>query len=1132
MSDIADAPARGGVPGGRPPTRRVAWWLRVLALGLTLWPVWAHAERPLVVGAESDLPPLSVGTTEANVDGFTVELWRAVAREQGLEFKLRVRTSEELLKEFKAGEVDVLLNFAKADDRRKFADFSATHVALGGAIFVRAGDPGIHAESDLAGKSIIVLRGDLANDFAISKGWRAQLVQADTIEQGLRLLASGHHDAMLLSKLPGLLTMRARNIEGVVALDVKLRFQERYAFAVQKGAVDLLGRLDEGLAVAKSNGTDERLYDKFFGPYETRAPSWRELAWPSVWALLLLVAAWSVWFRRRLRRDQRNAAVLRDSEERWKFALEGAGDGVWDTDLVAGRTFYSRRWKEILGLAEEEIGTSPTEWEARIHPDDLERVRREHRDCIDAKAEHFFSEFRMRSKDGRWVWVLYRGKVVERSSDGRALRMIGTQTDITARKAAATREADRSRVMTLIASGSPLAVTLDSIVRANEAWSDWRCSLMLTDGSGARLLVGAAPSLPEFFTQALEGMGIGADQGCCGRAAYTRERVLSEDVRTDPHCAAWRDVAARAGLQACWSEPVLGADGALLGTFASYRDRPSLPTAADIERVVDAAHIAAIAIERERANQALRESEAQLSAKSRTLEVTLERMEEGVMMVNADQVVEVCNRRAIELLDLPAEMMRGRPAFDQVLDYQRATSEFSQTPDELRGHFRSGAILDSPQLYERTRPNGRVIEIRSVPIEGGGVLRTYSDITERKRGEAARRHLESQLLEARKLEAIGTLAGGIAHDFNNIMAAILGNAGLARDHLLEGDPAQPFLAQITKAGQRARSLVQQILAFSRRQPSELRSVRVSPLVEETVAMLRSMAGPRARMRVVLPDRQLAVMADPTQLQQILMNLGTNALHALPEGAGQIDFGVDEQHCTDPTSASGGLAPGTYARLWVRDDGRGMDDLTRQRIFEPFFTTKPIGRGTGLGLAVVHGIVTTLHGAIQVTSAPGQGSTFELFLPLVDHESQPVPLDAQETPPVRGHGQHVVYIDDDEVMAVMVQGLLQRLGYRATYYLEAQQAIEAIAADPNAVDLVVTDFNMPHMSGLDVVRSLADVKPGLPIVISSGYVSDELRISADALGVRTVMQKERTVEELGAVAHWALDPSGRRPEHMS
>lgn len=1106
-------------------------WFVAAALALSCVTGATQAQRTLVVGSEQDYPPFAIGMTDATAGGFTVELWETVARQQDLAYTLRVRPFDELLQGFKAGNVDVLLNLAKSDERRLFADFSATHVVVSGAIFVRTGDRRIREEEQLAGKSIIVLRSDLAHDYAIGKGWTAQLVLVDTAEAGLRLLASGQHDAMLISRLAGLQTLRNRGIEGVEPLEARVGFSQRFAFAVRKGDTDLLSRINEGLAVAKTDGVYDRLYEKWFGVYEVRSLGWRELWKWLLAAALLLAAAWLVSFRRRLRRDRRNAAILRDSEARWKFALEGAGDGVWDADLAGGVSLYSKRWKEMLGYRDDEIGTAPDEWSRRIHPDDLARVMHENQACIDGQADQFISEYRMRAKDGRWVWILDRGKVVDRSADGKALRMIGTHADISARKAAEAHEAALAQVMTQIATAKPLALILDSMVRDLESRGDWRCSVQLLDPTGRFLVAGVAPSLPESFNRAIDGLAIATDDATSATAARTGERVICADIGADVRWTRLRTQAEQAALQACWCEPILASDGTVLGTLASYHARPGEPTARDIHDVVEAARVMSIAIERERTERALREGEAMLSEQSRTLQATLERMEQGVMMVNADHVVEVCNRRAMELLDLPPDLMASRPSFAQVLEYQWTIDEFAHTPEDLRQFVRAGGIDDRPQRYERRRPNGLVIEVLSVPIAGGGVLRTYTDITDRKRAEATRRVLEAQLLEARKLEAIGTLAGGIAHDFNNILAAILGNVALARQDVPDGHPVQPFLEQISKAGQRARSLVQQILAFSRRQPTEFSDVSLRRLIRETVGMLQSTAGPTVSLRAVLPESALTVRGNPTQLQQVLMNLGTNALHALADRAGNVEIGLDLRRFEEsgPTLPPAGLAPGSYAHLWVRDDGIGMDEETRQRIFEPFFTTKPVGQGTGLGLAVVHGIVETHGGAIEVTSEFGRGSCFDLYLPLAEQESGPMPLDAIELGPARGRGEHVLYVDDDEVMALMVQGLLQRLGYRVTLSPGAREAIDAVARSPQDFDLVVTDFNMPKYSGLDVVRALAEIRPGLPVVISSGYVSDELRANAAALGVRAVMQKEHTLEELGALVHAVLDASAPHGE---
>lgn len=1096
------------------------WFLALLLVGFpTEGP--AQQRRMLTVGSEQDFPPFAVGMTDATASGFTVELWQAVAKEQGLDYSIRVRPFAELLQDFKSKQVDVLLNLAKSDERRSFADFSATHVVVGGAIFVRSGKTGVRSEGDLAGKSLIVLKGDLAHDYALAKGWGKDLVLLDTAEQGLRLLASGKHDAMLISKLAGLQTIKEKGIQGITALDATVGFSQRFAFAVQKGDAELLAKVNEGLALVKSSGTYDRLYDKWFGPYEPRTFGWRQL-WP---VAVLLGLSFGAMVAFQLRNRSRAAAILRESEERWKFALEGAGEGVWDANLLTGRSLYSKRWKEILGYDENEIGDGGDEWFTRIHPEDLPRVLRENAEVLENRSDHFVSEFRMQAKDGRWVWILDRGKVVARAADGKAIRMIGTHADITVRKTADVRGAARAQVMTQIASGNLLATILDSIVRDVESRIDWRCSVVLKQGE-SQLVTMAARSVPPSYVAVVDSLDPDSARECFGIATPSEPRVITPDVQADAGWSSILPAANAASLRACWSELIVSDDGTVLGCFANYRDTPSSPTDDDILAMADAKQLAAIAIERKRAVQALRESEALLSAKSRTLEITLERMEQGVMMVNADRIVEVCNRRAIELLELPADLMLSKPRFEQVLEHQWSQNEFSATGTDVREFVLAGGILDKPQTYERKRPNGRTIEVQSVPLEGGGVLRTYSDISERRHAEARRHELEAQLLEARKLEAIGTLAGGIAHDFNNIMAAILGNAGLALDDLGDAHPTRRFLEQITKAGQRARSLVHQILAFSRQEPGEFTGLLLRPLIEESVSMLRSIAGPQVQILTAMSDEPLAVSGNATHVHQILMNLGTNALHSLPGGSGQVEFGLRSRMFSEGESSGSraGLAPGSYVHVWVRDTGCGMDQEIRNHIFDPFFTSKPVGQGTGLGLAVVHGLVKTLGGVIDVSSEVGVGSTFDLFLPLSEEMAQAATTVAA-IEPARGGGERIMYVDDDEVMAVMVHGLLERLGYHTTCFLDARQAIVEVVAG-TAFDLVVTDFNMPDVSGLDLARELRRLRPELPVIISSGYVSEDLRASAAEAGVRVVMHKERTLEDLGVVVGVALQDRTR------
>jgi PAS domain S-box-containing protein len=396
------------------------------------------------------------------------------------------------------------------------------------------------------------------------------------------------------------------------------------------------------------------------------------------------------------------------------------------------------------------------------------------------------------------------------------------------------------------------------------------------------------------------------------------------------------------------------------------------------------------------------------------------------------------------------------------------------------------------------------------------------DITEQRRGQMLRLELEAQLREAQKMEAIGVLAGGIAHDFNNVLAGILGNSSLALQDLSPGHPAAVSLEQIRKAGLRGRGLVQQILAFARRQPREMVSCELRPLLEECIGLLRSTVPAGVTLEIALSEQRLFVMADPTQIEQVLMNLCTNAWHSLGGKPGRVAVKLADVELDAATARQlgAGLAPGAYARIAVEDNGRGMDAATRARIFEPFFTTKPVGEGTGLGLAVAHGIIAAHSGAIRVQTAPGQGSTFEIYLPR-SAETPPVDRPQPLEMALRGHGERVLYIDDDEVMVVMVERLLERLGYRVTCLHDPARAIEFVRAAPREIDIVVSDLNMPELSGLDVARALNAIRPELPVIISSGNLPDQLQAEARLAGVRALVHKQYTLEELGGVIHWVL-----------
>ncbi len=436
-----------------------------------------------------------------------------------------------------------------------------------------------------------------------------------------------------------------------------------------------------------------------------------------------------------------------------------------------------------------------------------------------------------------------------------------------------------------------------------------------------------------------------------------------------------------------------------------------------------------------------------------------------------------------------------------------------------------GRITDMARRLGEGQLDARIAEPYPRGELGGlmAVLNSTADSLQRQRADIE--GLGQQLRQSQKLEAIGTLAGGIAHDFNNLLAAILGNVALARDDLPPDHAVQRSLTQVDIAATRGRDLVQQILAFSRRQSPALVTLALRPLVEDILGLLRVALPPGVRLHTDLTDAPIHVQADSTQLHQVLMNLCANAAQALQGRSGHVTVGLALAAPGVARSAGVACDDGALgcAHLWVADTGSGMDESTRQRVFEPFFTTKSVGAGTGLGLSVAHGIVVAHGGALTVDSSLGQGSTFHVYLPVVAGDaaaSGPSVLSLR--PPVwSGHGERVLYLDDDEVMKVLVERLLTRAGYRPVCHGSAHRALAAVRADPAAWDVVVTDYSMPELSGVEFSRELAAIRPGLPVIIISGYVSDDLRLAARSAGVREVIQKQYTLEELGSAIQRAL-----------
>jgi signal transduction histidine kinase/ActR/RegA family two-component response regulator len=389
-----------------------------------------------------------------------------------------------------------------------------------------------------------------------------------------------------------------------------------------------------------------------------------------------------------------------------------------------------------------------------------------------------------------------------------------------------------------------------------------------------------------------------------------------------------------------------------------------------------------------------------------------------------------------------------------------------------------------------------------------------------------RQQLAEQFRQAQKMEAIGTLAGGIAHDFNNIIAAISGYTELAKLELGDAHPVVNHLDAVLTGSSRAASLVRQIMAFTRQQEHERHPIQLRHVVNEALNLLRASIPSSIDFDIDL-DRDLpTVLADATQIHQVVMNLCTNAWHAMKDRPGKLTVRL-ELWTVDAEFAEihPGLKCGRCVRLSISDTGHGMDQATQARIFEPFFTTKAPGEGTGLGLAVVHGVVQSHDGVVTVYSRPGEGTIFRIYLPATAVKATEVVSDGTLAP--RGQGQRVLFVDDEEPLALMGQMVLVRLGYAVEACTDPKRALELVRTHPARYDLVITDLAMPGLTGTQLAQELLAIRGNLPIVLCTGFAATLTAGRINSIGVREVLLKPLSVQALGLAVSRVLSESKLR-----
>jgi PAS domain S-box-containing protein len=796
-------------------------------------------------------------------------------------------------------------------------------------------------------------------------------------------------------------------------------------------------------------------------------------------------------------------------------------------------------------------------------------------------------------------------------------------------------EAGQREVLVQIASGVPLDEVLKSIVLLVEAQSRGMvCTILLVDLAHHCVRAGAAPTLPEAFSHALDGAPIGPREGSCGAAAARQKRIIVKDIATHPYWRKYKALALPLGLRACWSSPIFAPDHSVLGTFAMYYRVRRGPTKAEMGWVSAATHLAAIAIRHDQTTRALHQSEARLCAVvqntpnvgiqiydqsghvlfcnratqgmfgwdeqgaiGKTLDqlnfavteadrflVALEKVaatghavgplefafvhpdgRPGTLLSTVFQILanggrefvcmdtDLTEFKRIKGETVDAEKLRKlifenvsdaifllaiepddtfrfvavNPAFlhdtglAEVAVVGRTVPEVIPEPSRslVLAKYHEAIAHGSAVTWEETTtyPSGiRYGEVAVAPLfdaEGRAtrLVGTVHDITGLRKAEEERRQLELQFQQAQRMHALGTLVSGVAHDFNNILAAMAGQLDIALSQAPPAGPLRETLGDLRVANHRAKSLVRQILDFSRQQEPRRERLVLANVVDEALNLLRATLPKSLVLKTRFAADAPQVSADPTQVHQCVMNLGTNAAQATPDRAGEIEFAVNGVIVRASDAPVPGLAPGRYACLRVTDHGCGMPEALVAKIFEPFFTTKAVGEGTGLGLSVVQGIMKNHHGGIAVHSEVDRGTTFTLYFPAAAEVIVPAMPAGPAAIAAPARGAHILYVDDDPALAKLAALILRRLGYCVTVETNPHTALAVFRRHPNGFAAVVADITMPELSGPQLLGEILQIRPDVRTALVSGDLTEANRKDAAALGVRDLLLKPAGIE---------------------
>jgi len=790
----------------------------------------------------------------------------------------------------------------------------------------------------------------------------------------------------------------------------------------------------------------------------------------------------------RITGTSRDVTAERESEERlrtltdrWQLALRASRYGVWDWDLESDRVIWDDRMFEIYGLPRETFTGLHSAWLDLIHPDDRARSEQNEREAMAQGREEFDNEFRVVLPDGFIRHIETHG-YIRRDEQGRPVRLVGMDRDITAEKQ-----------------------TLEALRMAEERWQlavegtndgvwDWNIQTGVTyhDHRWSQMLGYEPGEIPETIESWHHLIHPDDLAGCLAATEdhfAQRTPLYHHEHRLRTKQGDWKWILDR-GKVVSWS--------------AQNRPLRMVGMHTDVTA-------------RKLLEQRLHQFEQLMTQVSDIAQIGGWEMDLDTMQITWSEQA----RRIHEVGETYRPTVHSAVEFFAPEARDVISTAFKAAMTHGRAYDLELPLLTARgrRIWVRALARAEIVEGRPVRLIGA-----FQDISSRRDSEEARRKLEFQLFQAQKMETLGTLAGGIAHDFNNLLTGIMGYQELLGDTLGDNEVARDYLAQSRGASLRARELVEQILTFGRQSADDQHTpLDLGLVIEEARRLLRATIPSTIAIETDIAPDCGQVMGDATQIHQVLLNLGSNAAHAMHAHGGVLRISLAPVDTNTPRTATlATLTAGDYLRLSVSDTGHGMEEATIQRIFDPFFTTKEVREGTGLGLAVVHGIVRAHRGAIDVESKPGAGSTFHIYLPVAILPGMDgVSSESPQAP--RGRGESIFIVDDEDTVASFTKFALENKGYRAATVDTAANCLAALRSDPTACDLLITDQTMPGMTGTDLAAKIRAFAPKLPIIVMSGYFLKIPPQELAQIGQIDLLGKPFTTDELGWMVYRALHP---------